>query len=394
MSPRDSNLAVGGEIMETSGMITRRKPASSRPGPAIAFLSVIHFGLLVTGWHLAIGPTVAGDAVAANQPAIPRVFPGTQPLEAGPNLMGEWRRFLEDEIRRAAEGRGHRWQHDTSSAEAYARSVEPMRRKLGELLGIPSPPFELHPPESIVPFGADLILGEGPGYTIHAVRWKVVQDLWGEGLLLVPSHPISGAQVIAIPDAAQTPEQLAGLDPGVAAESQYARKLVRAGVRVLIPRIVDRAVRRRGEESWREYSQQRINNREFLYRPGFQLGRHLIGMEVRKIRAAARWLQGGALGRVGLVGWGEGGLLALYSAALDPVFSAALVSGYFQGDRTLWREPLDRNVYDLMTWFGDAEIASLIVPRAFFIETAPGPEGRIESPGGAAGLLVRPVALA
>jgi len=108
------------------------------------------------------------------------------------------------------------------------------------------------------------------------------------------------------------------------------------------------------------------------------------------ISAAAAWLDADGNSAVGIFGWGEGGLLALYSAALDPRFEAAGVSGYFRKDRLLWREPLDRNVFDLLRWFGDAEIASLILPRTLLIEAAPGPEGVVASPGGANGILSSP----
>ena len=317
-------------------------------------------------------------------------FPGTASLQSRPDLGREWVAFLEREIARAAEGRGELWRHDTSSNVAYAASVEPMRQKLAGLLGICLSPVVCDQVEQIAWPGEGDLLGAGPGYQIRAVRWRVERDLWGEGLLLEPQSATTVAQVIAIPDAAHSPEQLVGLDPGVPAASQYARHLAQAGVRVLVPRIVDRSVEQRGKAAWRAYSRQRITNREFLYRPAFQLGRHLIGYEVNKIRTAACWLSNNHQQQVGVIGWGEGGLLALYAAALDPVFDACLVSGYFQAERQLWREPLDRNIFGLTRFFGDAEIASLVVPRCLVVETAPGPEGQVESPGAAAGQLVSP----
>ena len=66
---------------------------------------------------------------------------------------------------------------------------------------------------------------------------------------------------------------------------------------------------------------------------------------------------------IGVAGYGEGGLIALYSAALDPRIQATLVSGYFQQRDGLWKEPIYRDVWGLLREFGDAEIASLIAPR-------------------------------
>src|SRR5690606_28869908 len=52
----------------------------------------------------------------------------------------------------------------------------------------------------------------------------------------------------------------------------------------------------------------------------------------------------------------------------------ALVSGYFSGRKSLWEEPIYRNVFGLLKEFGDAEIARLIVPRKLIVEYAKAPE--------------------
>ena len=71
---------------------------------------------------------------------------------------------------------------------------------------------------------------------------------------------------------------------------------------------------------------------------------------------------------IGVAGVGEGGLLALYSAALDPRIQACWVSGYFQAREAIWQEPIYRNVWGLLTDFGDAELAAMIAPRRLMIE--------------------------
>ena len=50
------------------------------------------------------------------------------------------------------------------------------------------------------------------------------------------------------------------------------------------------------------------------------------------------------------------------------------MSGYFTNRNEVWREPIDRNVFGLLEQFGDAEIASLIAPRALIVEAARSPE--------------------
>src|SRR3989442_6062894 len=84
-------------------------------------------------------------------------------------------------------------------------------------------------------------VAETSKYRVYQVRWPVLNRVYGEGLLLQPkSKPV--ANVIAIPDADQTPEQLAGLLPGVPVGSQFARHLAENGCQVLIPVLVSRTL--------------------------------------------------------------------------------------------------------------------------------------------------------
>ncbi len=77
---------------------------------------------------------------------------------------------------------------------------------------------------------------------------------------------------------------------------------------------------------------------------------------------------------IGVAGYGEGGLVAFYSAAIDQRIRASLVSGYFAPREALWQEPIYRNVWGLLREFGDAEIAALIAPRALIVEATRHPE--------------------
>ena len=54
-------------------------------------------------------------------------------------------------------------------------------------------------------------------------------------------------------------------------------------------------------------------HREFIYRMAFEMGRHLIGYEVQKVLAAVDYFHHATEPRpVGVIGYGEGGLIALY----------------------------------------------------------------------------------
>jgi cephalosporin-C deacetylase-like acetyl esterase len=90
---------------------------------------------------------------------------------------------------------------------------------------------------------------------------------------------------------------------------------------------------------------------------------------VQKIMSAIDWFkQNNKDQKIGVAGYEEGGLLAFYAAAVDKRIDAVLVSGYFNSRQKVWDEPIYRNVWALLTEFGDAEIASLIAPRALIIE--------------------------
>jgi dienelactone hydrolase len=118
--------------------------------------------------------------------------------------------------------------------------------------------------------------------------------------------------------------------------------------------------------------------------------------------AAVGWLQRRASispapgRRIGVAGYAEGGLIAFYSAALDPRIDAALVSGYFDSRQRLAEEPAYRNLFGLLEEFGDAEIACLIAPRSLIVEHSPAPrtgspvESREARTGAAAGELATP----
>lgn len=227
----------------------------------------------------------------------------------------------------------------------------------------------------------------------HVIRWPVLPGVWGEGLLIEPitepqAKPI--LNVIAIPDADQTPEQFAGIVEGVEPKLQYARLLAASGCRVFVPALVSRQVSKRGPPG--EAGRAELTNREFVYRPAFELGRHVIGYEVQRILALVDLLKGknsdsSTSAELAVVGYGEGGLIALASAALDTRIDRTYISGYFGEREEVWKEPIDRNLFGQLTEFGDAEMAALVLPRALIVDFTPGPTVSLRTQGGAPGLL-------
>jgi dienelactone hydrolase len=323
-------------------------------------------------------------------PARAEPYPGTQPLtwedDIASRLVDGVDRFLLAELEKSIERRAGHWTRDGASPEAYRESIEPNRKRLAHILGVRDARVPFEAMELLGTTAQPALVGRGAGFKAFAVRWPAFGDVHGEGLLLTPVDREPVANVIAVPDADLPPEAIAGLIQGVAPESQYARRLAESGCRVLIPMLIDRTLQKRNGRA-------NLTSREYLYRSAFELGRHLIGYELQKILAGVDWFEqeaGGGDPRIGIVGWGEGGLLALYAAALDPRIDAALVSGHFDSRQNLWQEPIDRNVYGLLEQFGDAELAAMIAPRALVIEAARGPELTLPSEGGAPARLVTP----
>lgn len=200
-------------------------------------------------------------------------------------------------------------------------------------------------------------LAQTAQYEIHHVRWEVFENVDADGLLIEPkSKPTCHA--IALPDADQTPEQIARF---------YAVRLAENGCRVLIPALIDRKDDFSGNPEINRLTNQ--PHREYIYRMAFQAGRHIIGYEVQKVLAAVDWFQQqDPKLPIKLSGYGEGGLVAFYAAAADERIHTTVVSGYFRNRRNLHAEPIYRNVWGLLPNYGDAEIARLIAPRRLIIE--------------------------
>jgi len=310
---------------------------------------------------------------------IPEPLPGTAPLVLDRPLdvvmVDGINKFAERALVESVAKRTQFWHRDFSSPKASEKSVAPNRERLRTILGVVDERVKPDAFELITTTTASSKLARGASYTIHAVRWRVLPGVTAEGLLLQPDAP-PVARVIALPDADWTPEEFAALREGVNPFSQVPRHLAESGIEVVVPTLINRS------DTWSGNPAIHFTNqphREFIYRMAFELGRHIVGYEVQKVLAAVDLFEkmGASENRsvpIGVVGVGEGGLLALYSAALDPRVKSTWVSGYFGPRGELWREPIYRNVWSLLVEFGDAEIASLVLPRALVIEVARAPE--------------------
>jgi hypothetical protein len=149
-------------------------------------------------------------------------------------------RFLTEQTRIAKEERQQYWHRDFSSREAYELSVQTNRARLRYLIGADDERLPFREIGFVASTGQSSTVAATPDYTVHSIRWPVLPGVNGEGLWLEPREK-RGGTVIAIPDADQTPEMIAGLALGLSPNAQFARKLAEAGMEVFIPVLISRS---------------------------------------------------------------------------------------------------------------------------------------------------------
>lgn len=314
-------------------------------------------------WMLAV-VVVAFSGVCAAEP-----LPGTQPLTTDGDLaklmVDGIHTYLDRELAAAPKKRAESWQNF---------DVKAKRERLKHVLGVVDARV---PPnlEYVSGPSRSSLVAEIDGCKVHAVRWAVLSGVDAEGLLIEPKGaPL--ANVVAVPHCDPTPirakavpkidsppEQIAGVVPGF----DYGFRLARAGCRVLIPTLINRESEYSGNarmNRWTNYT-----HREWVHRMAYEMGRTVPGYEVQKVLAAVDWFQAQTPNqKVGVIGYGEGGLIALYAGALDERIAVTQCSAYFAPRERMWEEPIDRNAWDRVREFGDAELAAMIGADKFIFE--------------------------
>ncbi len=326
----------------------------------------------------------AGEQSTTSTTTEAATLPGTAPLTVNGDLAAQMvegiQHFLLRKTDQAATDRKTFWKHDYRSVADYNLSVASNRDRFREIIGATDPRVEPSSPQTLATVSTPAWIAQTKSYEIYPIRWRVfdpvVEGFAGfdaEGLLLEPNQP-PVARVIAVPDADWTPEMLVGLAPGVPPAAQFARRLVENGCQVIVPLVINRADTFSGIPGIEMTNQP---HREWIYRMAYEAGHHVIGFEVQGILAAVDWFAAENKSHplpVGIMGYGEGGLLALYTAAIDQRIDVSVVSGYFEPRENLWKEPIYRDIWGLVQEFGDAELASLIAPRTLIIEACQGPQ--------------------
>ncbi len=273
---------------------------------------------------------------------------------------------LDAQLDQSATTRAHFWHRDLSSPGAYTAALTPYRDHLAEMIG--APPGALHHP----PLTAARLrprretITDTGGIHIERVWLQTSNGLIAYGILLTPDQARRLPAVIAIHGMGSGPEHVAGVIEPDDYVRHFGRTLAARGYVVFAPMMVNTAALR-----------------ERLDRKAILLGTRLQWLEQQKIFAAVDFLSTLPAvdpHRIGAYGISWGGRTVMYQGALDPRIAATVISGHFNDTvpKMVTTDPhytafintregyafFDR----LAVRFSDADVASMICPRAVFIE--------------------------
>ena len=298
-------------------------------------------------------------------------------------LYESFDKYFTDRCYWAFEQRGMHWDRHYNSIGEYVRSVEPMRARFAEMIGYGGQPTCDPEPQ-----------WEEIATTDHyAVRRLWVQVLPGvrmDALYLVPAGGGRRPLVLAQHGLCGTPEEACGfVHDAIHDDYSYHRmgiRLAERGFVVLAPHMVGgygtdeggaRFVPALGTEEW-------ARARTQLYRKAYLIGERLIGTEFLGISRLLDYVSSlpevdGE--RIGFYGLSQGGQTALFFPALDTRIKATVSSAFFQrriGKMIDYNNPVtpyvktfeeDKFFKGWLKYFNDADVVSLICPRAFAAET-------------------------
>jgi dienelactone hydrolase len=328
---------------------------------------------------------------AYSQVVVNKQYGDTEPLDktgdAAARMLEGIDRFLDKQLEQSWNASVRSWPKPQEkptlpekAKELYVRETKAIRTILSERIGL----VDVRSIDTSLvqqsAFGKDPHLFHNEAFTIYEVAWNVYPGVQASGLVIQPKEVRFCA--LAIPDAGQMPEDLCGAR---SSSVRYALELASSGGLVVIPTVISRSESARSGRSI-------LTDQEYLYRSAIVLGRHVLGHEVAVVQSAIDSIQ-----RlypdlpIGIVGWGEGGWVALHSAAIDDRIDVALVSGHFAPRNRIWQEPMHRNIHGLLPHYSDAQLAALVAPRKLVVDLSPGPEVVIQGNGAAPGRITGPV---
>ncbi len=289
--------------------------------------------------------------------------------------------WLMRQCRERYDARGERWQRDYSSPQAYSRSVAPNRERLLALIG--GWPWERVP---LQPRLEEIAVTDS--YTASRVYYTSFDDVRVDAILIRPHGDGPFPAVLAQHGVNNSPEQICGFcDPEYGkAYHEIGVRLAKHGYVVIAPRMIGGY----GEDrfnvpnvpSLRTQEQGRSQNQ--IHRKALLISQTIQALEYFTLSRAVDYLESMPEvdnDRIGLYGLSRGGRAALWVGALEERLQAVVSSAWFNERFSKMLQPDIVNggsfietssefqfIPGLFHEFGDADIASLICPRAFFVE--------------------------
>ncbi len=209
------------------------------------------------------------------------LLPGTTrwdfPADIAAEQHDELRRYFEGRIAAAGEARSRYW--------ARANAVEQNRAEFPRIIGAvdtffpPKPKIKTLSETAAIRFSLVewpvLPLGNSPA-TLGSSGAVVTEY----GVLLESKRPGKHPAVVAIADANVSAADISGITTRLPQREQFARSMAVNGYIVFAPFFTQR----------RTFSLPWTEDRDWLVRLGYQVGRHLIGSEVQQVSSAIDFL--------------------------------------------------------------------------------------------------------
>lgn len=266
---------------------------------------------------------------------------------------GQFETWLDEQFGVAEVRRVSLFQADFSSIDACAASLIPLRARFHEMLGWPL--TEVLAPE--VPAACAQFVAEGDLGRIERLWIEVLPGVEAYGLLFLP--PANGPRPLVISQhgGGGTPELTADFF-GSANYNDMTRRILRRGMVTFAPQLF----------RWdAKYGRQ--PDVPELDRQMKQLGGSIAAFEITCLKRALDYLVTRPevdADRIGMAGLSYGGFFTLYTTAADTRIKAALSSCFFNDWRRYgWQ---DWSLFGAANRFFDAEVASLVCPRALYLE--------------------------
>jgi hypothetical protein len=243
-----------------------------------------------------------------------------------------------------------------SSLDGFLDRTKVLREDFKKMLGWP-----LVRSDEYTPKGKFEDIGEDEMGTVQRLNIDVGHGLTVAGLLFIPKHIKKAGLVIAQHGGLGTPELISGFYGETDNYNDMVSRIRKKDVIVFAPQLL----------LWDENNYGITYDRIEADKELKQLGSSITAIEIYKLIKSISLLitlENVEQDKIAMIGLSYGGFYTLFTAAIDTRIKAAL-SSCFINDRLKYNWP-DWTWFNSANTFLDYEIASLILPRAFYAEIA------------------------